>query len=192
MNFKKASRNKNFDDFVNGVSADNNENKQVKMMISLPKEMLAKINEKTKRICTFGEYIKNTILEDSQYFTDEAIVEIYKKATWSNLAISDFIKFSLGFIDYAKPEVLDKNREVNASRLVTYTRNIREALKQRAKAQHLTLNNFIYIKLKVILETQNIFNEKELSSLIKQSNQANQTLINLISNKILKKDEKCA
>ena len=192
MNFKKASRNKNFDDFVNGVSADNNENKQVKMMISLPKEMLAKINEKTKRICTFAEYIKNTILEDSQYFTDEAIVEIYKKATWSNLAINDFIKFSLGFIDYAKPEVLDKNREVNASRLVTYTSNIREALKQRAKAQNLTLNNFIYIKLKVILETQNIFNEKELSSLIKQSNQANQTLINLISNKILKKDEKCA
>ena len=54
MNFKKASRNKNFDDFVNGVSADNNENKQRKMMISLPKEMLAKINEKTKRTVPYG------------------------------------------------------------------------------------------------------------------------------------------
>lgn len=192
MDFKKASRSKNFDGFVNDVSADNNENKQVKMMISLTKEMLAKISQKTKRICTFGEYIKNTILENNQYFSDEAIVEIYKQSQWNNLAISDFVKFSLGFIDYATPNEININREIQAKRLVTYTSDIREALKQRAKAQNLALNNFIYIKIKVILETQNLFNEKELSALIKESNQTNQTLFNLISNKILKKDEKCA
>ena len=156
--------------------------------IKLPKTILEQISLKIKHICTFADYVESTILQNHQFFSDEVIVYAFRQAQFNNVKISDFIRFALGLIDYARP--CEKEKEIFANRLVHYTQETKQELKARAKAHNLAVNNFIYIKLKVILETQNIFSEEELNALIKESNKNKQALIDLISNKFFK-DKKC-
>lgn len=198
MEFKKASRDTNFDDFVNGAeetansnttstkSKEKSEDKQA-IVLKLPKDLCQEIEKRiTKRVkgLSLKDFTKQFLLEDNPFLTDEAILKIYQETTFYNLNIAEFIKQKLGFIVIANKEEGEKSRLLK-QKLVIYSKEEKELLKQKAEALNLPIHRYNLIKLKIGIVTTNLFNEEEMQKIIKESSKANLSPKEYISNKML-------
>ena len=89
MEFKKASRDTNFDDFINGAeetanssttSTKNKEKSEDKQIVlKLPKDLCQEIEKRiTKRVkgLSLKDFTKQFLLEDNQFLTVEAMLKI--------------------------------------------------------------------------------------------------------------------
>ena len=114
MEFKKATRNTNFDDFINGAKeteiAKTNkeqEKEQEKIILKLPKDLCEEIDKriiKWAKGLSLKNFTKQFIVEDNQFLTDEAMLKIYQETIFYNLNIAEYIKQKLGFIAIANKE----------------------------------------------------------------------------------------
>ena len=158
MEFKKASRDTNFDDFINGAeetanssttSTKNKEKSEDKQIIlKLPKELCDEIDKRVirrSRDLGLKNFTKQFILEDNQFLTDEAMLKIYQETTFYNLNIAEYIKQKLGFIVIANKEEGEKSRLLK-QKLVIYSKEEKELLKQKAEALNLPINRYNLIK----------------------------------------------
>ena len=197
MEFKKASRDTNFDDFINGAeetanssttSTKNKEKSEDKQIIlKLPKDLCQEIEKRiTKRIkgLSLKDFTKQFLLEDNPFLTDEAMLKIYQETTFYNLNIAEYIKQKLGFIVMASKKEREKSRL--KTKLVIYSKEEKELLKQKAEALNLPINRYNIIKLEIGIITTNLFNQEEMQIIIKESSKANLSPKEYISNKILK------
>lgn len=134
MEFKKASRDTNFDDFINGAeetanssttSTKNKEKSEDKQIVlKLPKDLCQEIEKRiTKRVkgLSLKDFTKQFLLEDNPFLTDEAILKIYQETTFYNLNIAEYIKQKLGFIVIANKEEGEKSRLLK-QKLVIYSK----------------------------------------------------------------------
>lgn len=194
MDFKKATRNTNFDDFINGAEekeiakpSEEKDKEQIKITLKLPKDLCDEIDKRViKRARDLGlkAFTKQFLLEDNQFLTDEAMLKIYQETTFYNLNIAEYIKQKLGFIVIANKE--EKGNSRLKQKLVIYSKEEKELLKQKAEALNLPINRYNLIKLKVGIVTTNLFNQEEMQIIIKESSKANLSPKEYISNKILK------
>ena len=197
MEFKKASRDTNFDDFINGAeetansSTTNTKNKEKsedkQIILKLPKDLCQEIEKRiTKRVkgLSLKDFTKQFLLEDNPFLTDEAILKIYQETTFYNLNIAEYIKQKLGFIVMASKKEREKSRL--KTKLVIYSKEEKELLKQKAEALNLPINRYNIIKLEIGIITTNLFNQEEMQIIIKESSKANLSPKEYISNKILK------
>ena len=197
MEFKKASRDTNFDDFINGAeetanssttSTKNKEKSEDKQIIlKLPKDLCQEIEKRiTKRVkgLSLKDFTKQFLLEDNPFLTDEAMLKIYQETTFYNLNIAEYIKQKLGFIVMASKKEREKSRL--KTKLVIYSKEEKELLKQKAEALNLPINRYNIIKLEIGIITTNLFNQEEMQIIIKESSKANLSPKEYISNKILK------
>ena len=197
MEFKKASRDTDFDDFINGAeetanssttSTKNKEKSEDKQIIlKLPKDLCQEIEKRiTKRVkgLSLKDFTKQFLLEDNPFLTDEAILKIYQETTFYNLNIAEYIKQKLGFIAIANKEERGNSRL--RQKLVIYSKEEKELLKQKAEALNLPINRYNIIKLEIGIITTNLFNQEEMQIIIKESSKANLSPKEYISNKILK------
>ena len=102
MEFKKATRNTNFDDFINGAKeteiAKTNkeqEKEQEKIILKLPKDLCEEIDKriiKWAKGLSLKNFTKQFIVEDNQFLTDEAMLKIYQETIFYNLNIAEYIK----------------------------------------------------------------------------------------------------
>lgn len=195
MEFKKASRDTNFDDFINGAeekeivkpSQSSQEKDKEQIILKLPKELCDEIDKRViKRSRDLGlkNFTKQFILEDNQFLTDEAMLKIYQETTFYNLNIAEYIKQKLGFIVMANKKEREKSRL--KTKLVIYSKEEKELLKQKAEALNLPINRYNIIKLEIGIITTNLFNQEEMQIIIKESSKANLSPKEYISNKILK------
>lgn len=195
MDFKKASRDTNFDDFINGAeekeivkpSQPSQEKDKEQIILKLPKELCDEIDKRViKRSRDLGlkNFTKQFILEDNQFLTDEAMLKIYQETTFYNLNIAEYIKQKLGFIVMANKKEREKSRL--KTKLVIYSKEEKELLKQKAEALNLPINRYNIIKLEIGIITTNLFNQEEMQIIIKESSKANLSPKEYISNKILK------
>ena len=196
MEFKKASRDTNFDDFINGAeetanssttSTKNKEKSEDKQIVlKLPKDLCQEIEKRiTKRVkgLSLKDFTKQFLLEDNPFLTDEAMLKIYQETTFYQLNIAEYIKQKLGFIEIANKE--EGNSRLK-QKLIIYSKEEKELLKQKAEALNLPINRYNLIKLKVGIVTTNLFNQEEMQIIIKESSKANLSPKEYISNKILK------
>ena len=72
------------------------------------------------------------------------------------------------------------------TKLVIYSKEEKELLKQKAEALNLPINRYNIIKLEIGIITTNLFNQEEMQIIIKESSKANLSPKEYISNKILK------
>ena len=197
MEFKKASRDTNFDDFINGAeetanssttSTKNKEKSEDKQIIlKLPKDLCQEIEKRiTKRVkgLSLKDFTKQFLLEDNPFLTDEAMLKIYQETSFYKLNIAEYIKQKLGFIVMANKKEREKSRL--KTKLVIYSKEEKELLKQKAEALNLPIHRYNLIKLKIGIVTTNLFNEEEMQKIIKESSKANLSPKEYISNKILK------
>lgn len=195
MDFKKATRDTNFDDFINGAeekeivkpSQPSQEKDKEQIILKLPKELCDEIDKRViKRSRDLGlkNFTKQFILEDNQFLTDEAMLKIYQETTFYNLNIAEYIKQKLGFIVMANKKEREKSRL--KTKLVIYSKEEKELLKQKAEALNLPINRYNIIKLEIGIITTNLFNQEEMQIIIKESSKANLSPKEYISNKILK------
>ena len=197
MEFKKASRDTNFDDFINGAeetansSTTNTKNKEKsedkQIILKLPKDLCQEIEKRiTKRVkgLSLKDFTKQFLLEDNPFLTDEAILKIYQETSFYNLNIAEYIKQKLGFIVMASKKEREKSRL--KTKLVIYSKEEKELLKQKAEALNLPINRYNIIKLEIGIITTNLFNQEEMQIIIKESSKANLSPKEYISNKILK------
>ena len=197
MDFKKASRDTNFDDFINGAeetansSTTNTKNKEKsedkQIILKLPKDLCQEIEKRiTKRVkgLSLKDFTKQFLLEDNPFLTDEAILKIYQETSFYNLNIAEYIKQKLGFIVMASKKEREKSRL--KTKLVIYSKEEKELLKQKAEALNLPINRYNIIKLEIGIITTNLFNQEEMQIIIKESSKANLSPKEYISNKILK------
>ena len=197
MEFKKASRDTNFDDFINGAeetanssttSTKNKEKSEDKQIIlKLPKDLCQEIEKRiTKRVkgLSLKDFTKQFLLEDNPFLTDEAMLKIYQETSFYNLNIAEYIKQKLGFIVMASKKEREKSRL--KTKLVIYSKEEKELLKQKAEALNLPINRYNIIKLEIGIITTNLFNQEEMQIIIKESSKANLSPKEYISNKILK------
>ena len=198
MEFKKASRDTNFDDFINGAeetanssttSTKNKEKSEDKQIIlKLPKDLCQEIEKRiTKRVkgLSLKDFTKQFLLEDNPFLTDEAMLKIYQETSFYKLNIAEYIKQKLGFIVIANKEEGEKSRLLK-QKLVIYSKEEKELLKQKAEALNLPIHRYNLIKLKIGIVTTNLFNEEEMQKIIKESSKANLSPQEYISNQILK------
>lgn len=192
MEFKKASRDTNFDDFINGaekqeVAKPSKEKDNKHIILKLPKDLCEEIEKRiikrTKEL-SLKNFTKQFLLEDNQFLTDEAILKIYQETTFYNLNIAEYIKQKLGFITIANKK--EKGNSKLAQKLVIYSKEEKELLKQKAEALNLPMNRYNLIKLQIGIITTNLFNQEEMQIIIKESSKANLSPKEYISNKILK------
>lgn len=195
MDFKKASRDTNFDDFINGAeekeivkpSQPSQEKDKEQIILKLPKELCDEIDKRVirrSRDLGLKNFTKQFILEDNQFLTDEAMLKIYQETTFYNLNIAEYIKQKLGFIVMANKKEREKSRL--KTKLVIYSKEEKELLKQKAEALNLPINRYNIIKLEIGIITTNLFNQEEMQIIIKESSKANLSPKEYISNKILK------
>lgn len=195
MDFKKATRNTNFDDFINGAeekeivkpSQPSQEKDKEQIILKLPKELCDEIDKRVirrSRDLGLKNFTKQFILEDNQFLTDEAMLKIYQETTFYNLNIAEYIKQKLGFIVMANKKEREKSRL--KTKLVIYSKEEKELLKQKAEALNLPINRYNIIKLEIGIITTNLFNQEEMQIIIKESSKANLSPKEYISNKILK------
>lgn len=195
MEFKKASRDTNFDDFINGAeekeivkpSQPSQEKDKEQIILKLPKELCDEIDKRVirrSRDLGLKNFTKQFILEDNQFLTDEAMLKIYQETTFYNLNIAEYIKQKLGFIVMANKKEREKSRL--KTKLVIYSKEEKELLKQKAEALNLPINRYNIIKLEIGIITTNLFNQEEMQIIIKESSKANLSPKEYISNKILK------
>ena len=195
MEFKKASRDTNFDDFINGAeekeivkpSQPSQEKDKEQIILKLPKELCDEIDKRVirrSRDLGLKNFTKQFILEDNQFLTDEAMLKIYQETTFYNLNIAEYIKQKLGFIVMANKKERAKSRL--KTKLVIYSKEEKELLKQKAEALNLPINRYNIIKLEIGIITTNLFNQEEMQIIIKESSKANLSPKEYISNKILK------
>ena len=197
MDFKKASRDTNFDDFINGAeetanssttSTKNKEKSEDKQIIlKLPKDLCQEIEKRiTKRVkgLSLKDFTKQFLLEDNPFLTDEAMLKIYQETSFYKLNIAEYIKQKLGFIVMASKKEREKSRL--KTKLVIYSKEEKELLKQKAEALNLPINRYNIIKLEIGIITTNLFNQEEMQIIIKESSKANLSPKEYISNKILK------
>ena len=196
MEFKKASRDTNFDDFINGAeekeivkpSQPSQEKDKEQIILKLPKELCDEIDKRVirrSRDLGLKNFTKQFILEDNQFLTDEAMLKIYQETSFYKLNIAEYIKQKLGFIVIANKEEGEKSRLLK-QKLVIYSKEEKELLKQKAEALNLPIHRYNLIKLKIGIVTTNLFNEEEMQKIIKESSKANLSPKEYISNKILK------
>ena len=142
MDFKKASRDTNFDDFINGAeekeivkpSQPSQEKDKEQIILKLPKELCDEIDKRVirrSRDLGLKNFTKQFILEDNQFLTDEAMLKIYQETTFYNLNIAEYIKQKLGFIVMANKKEREKSRL--KTKLVIYSKEEKELLKQKAE-----------------------------------------------------------
>ncbi|WP_279061689.1 hypothetical protein [Campylobacter lanienae] len=194
MDFKKATRDTNFDDFINGAEekeiakpSEEKDKEQIKIILKLPKDLCEEIDKRViRRARDLGlkAFTKRFLLEDNPFLTDEAMLKIYQETTFYNLNIAEYIKQKLGFIEIANKEEVRNSRL--KTKLVIYSKEEKELLKQKAEALNLPINRYNIIKLKIGIVTTNLFNEEEMQIIIKESSKANLSPKEYISNKILK------
>ena len=195
MDFKKASRDTNFDDFINGAeekeivkpSQPSQEKDKEQIILKLPKELCDEIDKRVirrSRDLGLKNFTKQFILEDNQFLTDEAMLKIYQETTFYNLNIAEYIKQKLGFIVMASKKEREKSRL--KTKLVIYSKEEKELLKQKAEALNLPINRYNIIKLEIGIITTNLFKQEEMQIIIKESSKANLSPKEYISNKILK------
>ena len=195
MEFKKASRDTNFDDFINGAeekeivkpSQPSQEKDKEQIILKLPKELCDEIDKRVirrSRDLGLKNFTKQFILEDNQFLTDEAMLKIYQETTFYNLNIAEYIKQKLVFIVMANKKEREKSRL--KTKLVIYSKEEKELLKQKAEALNLPINRYNIIKLEIGIITTNLFNQEEMQIIIKESSKANLSPKEYISNKILK------
>lgn len=195
MDFKKATRDTNFDDFINGAeekeivkpSQPSQEKDKEQIILKLPKELCDEIDKRVirrSRDLGLKNFTKQFILEDNQFLTDEAMLKIYQETTFYNLNIAEYIKQKLGFIVMANKKEREKSRL--KTKLVIYSKEEKELLKQKAEALNLPINRYNIIKLEIGIITTNLFNQEEMQIIIKESSKANLSPKEYISNKILK------
>ena len=197
MEFKKASRDTNFDDFINGAeetanssttSTKNKEKSEDKQIIlKLPKDLCQEIEKRiTKRVkgLSLKDFTKQFLLEDNPFLTDEAMLKIYQETSFYKFNIAEYIKQKLGFIVMASKKEREKSRL--KTKLVIYSKEEKELLKQKAEALNLPINRYNIIKLEIGIITTNLFNQEEMQIIIKESSKANLSPKEYISNKILK------
>ena len=196
MDFKKASRDTNFDDFINGAeekeivkpSQPSQEKDKEQIILKLPKDLCQEIEKRiTKRVkgLSLKDFTKQFLLEDNPFLTDEAMLKIYQETSFYKLNIAEYIKQKLGFIVIANKEEGEKSRLLK-QKLVIYSKEEKELLKQKAEALNLPIHRYNLIKLKIGIVTTNLFNEEEMQKIIKESSKANLSPKEYISNKILK------
>ena len=193
MEFKKASRDTNFDDFINGAEekeiakpSKEKDKEQIKITLKLPKDLCEEIDKRViRRARDLGlkAFTKRFLLEDNPFLTDEAMLKIYQETTFYQLNIAEYIKQKLGFIEIANKE--EGNSRLK-QKLIIYSKEEKELLKQKAEALNLPINRYNLIKLKVGIVTTNLFNQEEMQIIIKESSKANLSPKEYISNKILK------
>ena len=139
MDFKKASRDTNFDDFINGAeekeivkpSQPSQEKDKEQIILKLPKELCDEIDKRVirrSRDLGLKNFTKQFILEDNQFLTDEAMLKIYQETTFYNLNIAEYIKQKLGFIVMA-----------NKKEKLTHERKIKWNLKKQVEIQILMI-----------------------------------------------------
>ena len=195
MDFKKATRDTNFDDFINGAeekeivkpSQPSQEKDKEQIILKLPKELCDEIDKRVirrSRDLGLKNFTKQFILEDNQFLTDEAMLKIYQETTFYNLNIAEYIKQKLGFIVMANKKEREKSRL--KTKLVIYSKEEKELLKEKAEALNLPINRYNIIKLEIGIITTNLFNQEEMQIIIKESSKANLSPKEYISNKILK------
>ena len=194
MEFKKATRNTNFDDFINGAKeteiAKTNkeqEKEQEKIILKLPKDLCEEIDKriiKWAKGLSLKNFTKQFIVEDNQFLTDEAMLKIYQETIFYNLNIAEYIKQKLGFIAIANKEERGNSKLIQ--KLVIYSKEEKELLKQKAEALNISMNRYNIIKLQIGIVTTNLFNQEEMQIIIKESSKANLSPKEYISNKILK------
>ena len=195
MDFKKATRDTNIDDFINGAeekeivkpSQPSQEKDKEQIILKLPKELCDEIDKRVirrSRDLGLKNFTKQFILEDNQFLTDEAMLKIYQETTFYNLNIAEYIKQKLGFIVMASKKEREKSRL--KTKLVIYSKDEKELLKQKAEALNLPINRYNIIKLEIGIITTNLFNQEEMQIIIKESSKANLSPKEYISNKILK------
>ena len=112
------------------------------------------------------------------------MLKIYQETTFYNLNIAEYIKQKLGFIVMANKKEREKSRL--KTKLVIYSKEEKELLKQKAEALNLPINRYNIIKLEIGIITTNLFNQEEMQIIIKESSKANLSPKEYISNKILK------
>lgn len=192
MEFKKASRNVKFDDFVNGAdetAKPKNEKTQekkgitLKLPISLAEEIDKMIIPKDKTL-SLKNFTKLLLLNENQFLNDKAMIKIYKEAKFFNLDIAEYIKQKLEFIKIAKTSNEPKKQKT-IFKSVLYTKEEKDLLMKKVLDSNLTLNEYIVIKLKMGIITMYLFNQKEMEEIIKNSSKANISPKEYISNKIL-------
>ena len=195
MDFKKASRDTNFDDFINGAeekeivkpSQPSQEKDKEQIILKLPKDLCQEIEKRiTKRVkgLSLKDFTKQFLLEDNPFLTDEAMLKIYQETSFYKLNIAEYIKQKLGFIVMASKKEREKSRL--KTKLVIYSKEEKELLKQKAEALNLPINRYNIIKLEIGIITTNLFNQEEMQIIIKESSKANLSPKEYISNKILK------
>ena len=195
MDFKKATRDTIFDDFINGAeekeivnpSQPSQEKDKEQIILKLPKELCDEIDKRVirrSRDLGLKNFTKQFILEDNQFLTDEAMLKIYQETTFYNLNIAEYIKQKLGFIAIANKEERGNSRL--RQKLVIYSKEEKELLKQKAEALNISMNRYNIIKLQIGIITTNLFNQEEIQIIIKESSKANLSPREYISNKILK------
>ena len=182
MDFKKATRDTNFDDFINGAeekeivkpSQPSQEKDKEQIILKLPKELCDEIDKRVirrSRDLGLKNFTKQFILEDNQFLTDEAMLKIYQETTFYNLNIAEYIKQKLGFIVMANKKEREKSRL--KTKIVIYNKEEKELLKQKAEALNLPINRYNIIKLEIGIITTNLFNQEEMQIIIKESSKAN-------------------
>nr|WP_321319232.1 hypothetical protein [uncultured Campylobacter sp.] len=192
MEFKKASRDTNFDDFINGaekqeIAKPSKEKDEKHIILKLPKDLCDEIDKrviKWARGLSLNNFTKQFLLEDNQFLSDEAILKIYQETTFYNLNIGEYIKQKLGLITIANKEERGNSRL--RQKLVIYSKEEKELLKQKAEALNISMNRYNIIKLQIGIITTNLFNQEEIQIIIKESSKANLSPREYISNKILK------
>lgn len=197
MEFKKASRNVKFDDFINGADETANptpktkEVKETKEVIQITIKMPESLkNEIDKRIIrrsntySLKNFTKQFLLNDNQFLSDEAMIKIYQETTFYNIDISDYIKQKLGFIKIANFKKENQKEKIRQM-LVAYSKEDKAKLDEKVENSHLSMNKYNLIKLTLGICTINLFNQDEMEQIIKESSKANISPREYISNKIL-------
>ena len=153
MEFKKASRDTNFDDFINGaekqeIAKPSKEKDEKHIILKLPKDLCDEIDKRTikwARGLSLKSFTKQFLLEDNQFLSDEAILKIYQETTFYNLDIAEYIKQKLGFITIANKKERGNSRL--RQKLVIYNKEEKELLMQKAEALNISMNRYNIIKL---------------------------------------------
>lgn len=194
MEFKKATRNLEFDDFINAAEEikeakqeAESKNEEVKIIVQLPTSLYDDISKRVKKhnhTLSLKNFVMKFGIEDNKYLNDEAIIKAYEDSALECVAVGDYIKQKLGFIKLSSP--YEYKKEWIKSSSITINRKERDELMKKVAKYKLTQKAYLAMKLKIGLETLTLFNHDEIDTIIEESSKANLSPKEYISNKILK------
>lgn len=157
--------------------------KLIHLQTKMPKQTKLAIQKEIKGVFSLVSFIKNSLLEELKYFSNEDLILIYKKASWQKVSMKDYVKEKLGLIELAQQkDILEDNKDINS--LIVVKEEEKKAIEEIAYSLKLSCLQYSKIKLIATYELKDMFSFEEIVKLHQEAKKYNISLKEYISLKL--------